>query len=84
MAKSVRGRFNVSLYSIVKIEAKTVAAGKISVNERGEDLTTVRKRKNRVSQPEGGRKTRGIQNEHNVRLRRTRAPDCTHAGAEIV
>ena len=31
-------------------------------------------RKNRVNQPEDGRETRGIQNEHNVGLRRTRAP----------
>jgi hypothetical protein len=35
---------------------------------------TIRKRKNRISQPGGGRKIRGIQNEHNVRLRRTRVP----------
>jgi hypothetical protein len=42
------------------------------------------KRKNRVSQPEDGRKTRGIRNEHNVGLRRTRARFCTQDQAEII
>jgi hypothetical protein len=42
------------------------------------------KRKNRVSQPEDGRKTRGIRNEHNVGLRRTRALVCTQDQAEII
>jgi len=41
-------------------------------------------RKNRVSQPEDGRKTRGIQNEHNVGLRRTRASICTQDRAESI
>jgi hypothetical protein len=42
------------------------------------------KRKNRASKPEDGRKTRGIQNEHNVGLRRTRALVCTQDRAEIL
>jgi hypothetical protein len=46
----------------------------MGVNERAGQKWLARKRKNRLSQPEDGRKSRGIQNEHNVRLRRTRAP----------
>jgi hypothetical protein len=67
-----------------KIKVKTVAAGKIGVNERGGNSAAGRDKKNRVRQPEDGRKTRGIQNEHHVGLRRTRATGSTQAGAEIV
>ena len=60
------------------------AIKKMWVMTRAEARAPGVKRKNRLSQPEDGRRSRGIQNEHNVGLRRTRALVCTQDRAEIL